>query len=165
MQTISLVIMNTGPLDGTTVLDIAQATARSVNGKSNDPAFYGERATYIQQVTLPAVAGAFGVYDPGDGFLAQNKASRLVSLCVIPAIATAFDIADKVSLVGPAGNTRKVVDLARQNGIFPALDIVIPVDHKLAFDTTAGAIAGPYRIDMNFLEVNDPRDFFGNIGD
>ncbi len=165
MQTVSLVIMNTAALDGVTLLDLDLATIRAIDGRSNEPAFFGERPTFIQQITLPASAGTFGVYDPGQGFLAQNKASRLVSLAVVPFVATAFDVDDKVSLVGPAGNSTKILDLARDNGIFPAVDIPIPVDHKLSFDTTAGAIAGPYRIDMTFLPINAPEDFFGNLGD
>jgi hypothetical protein len=165
MQTVSLVIMNTAPLDGTTELDLSLAAVRSVNGRSTDPSYFGERATFVQQITLPAAAGTFGVYDPGLGYLEQNKASRLVSLSVVPAVATSFNVADKVSIVGPAGNVTKAIDLARANGIFPALDLPIPVGHKLAFDTTTGAAAGPYRIDMTFLPINKPEDFFGNIGD
>jgi hypothetical protein len=165
MQTISLVILNTAPLDGVTELDLSLATVRAIDGRSRAPGLFGERATFIQQITLPASAGTFGIYDPGAGFLAQNKASRLVSLSVVPAVATAFNVADKVSLIGPAGNSTKLLDLVRDNGIFPAVDLPIPVGHKLSFDTTAGVIAGPYRIDMTFLEINTPGDFFGNLGD
>lgn len=165
MQTISLRILNTAPLDGSTELDISKANVRAANGQSNDPAHFGERPTYIQEIELPASEGPFGIYDPGLGYLEQNKAQRLVSLSVVPAVATAFAVGDRVLLVGPAGNTTKILDLARDNGIFPAIDLPVPVGHKLAFETTSGGAVGPYRIDMTFLTIDDPKDFFGNLGD
>ena len=99
------------------------------------------------------------------GFQTQNKSTRLVSLAVIPATATSFDGSDAVYIIAPGGNRVKILDLARDNAIFPAIDLPVPVGHKLGFDTTGGAISGPYRIDMSFLPINRPGDFFGNLGD
>lgn len=162
MYSIRLDIENTAPLDGITPLDLSVTTSRTEDGKSNDPAYFGEAETYILVVTLPD-AYFFGVFDPGEvlGLGQRNKNKRLVSLTVTPENALTFAKGDTVELVGPAGTRTEIVDLARNNGIYNNLDVVIPVDHKVAFNTQAGAEAGPYRIDMTFLDIEKPQQFFG----
>jgi hypothetical protein len=160
VHTIRLDIENTAPLDGTTPLDLSVTTSRTENGKSNDPAYFGEAETYVLVVTLPE-AYLFGIFDPGETIGQRNKNTRLVSLTVMAETAMTFAKGDKVELVGPAGTRTEIVDLARNNGIYNNLDVVIPVDHKIAFNTQIGAEAGPYRIDMTFLDIEKPQQFFG----
>ncbi len=160
MYTIRLDIENTAPLDGITPLDLSVTTSRTEDGKSSAPAYFGEAETYILVVTLPE-AYLFGIFDPGEAIGQRNKNTRLVSLTVTPEVAATFAKGDTVELVGPAGTRTEIVDLARNNGIYNNLDVVIPVDHKIAFNTQAGAEAGPYRIDMTFLDIEKPQQFFG----
>lgn len=160
MYSIRLDIDSTSPLDGSTPLNLEVTTSRTEDGQSNDPAYFGEAATHILVVTLPA-AFDFGVFDPGETIGQRNKNTRLVSLTVTPSVDTSFAPGDKVELVGPAGARSDIVDLSRDNGIYNNLDVVVPVAHKIAFNTIPGGEVGPYRIDMTFLDINEPAHFFG----
>ena len=39
--------------------------------------------------------------------------------------------------------------------------VVLDSESKIAFNTQAGGAAGPYRIDMTFLDITKPEQFFG----
>ncbi len=160
MYTVRLNIENASPLDGVTPLALSESSVRTQDGKSNHPQYFGEDPTNILTVNLPP-SFRFGLFDPGEVIEQRNKNLRLISLTVTPGIATGFALGDIVQLVAPEGSRSDLVDLARQRGVYNLLDQVIPVDHKIAFNTETSAAEGPYRIDMTFIDITKPDQFFG----
>lgn len=163
MYTLRIEVPNTAPLDGVTPIDLTTTRIRSQTGEGKGP-LHNERATNILLAQLDGAA-TFGIYDHGEVFNRRNLNVRLIALTVLPQNDGTLARGDRLELVGPSGQREKLFDLARNNGINNSLDLVIPVGHKLAFDTQAGGAMGPYRIDMTFLDITNPAHYFGRRGD
>ena len=152
MYTIRIRILDPAPLDGTTPLDLAVAEVQ----KSVQP-------TGIIDVTLP-VGVSFGLFDVGE-IVGQRYKNFLVFSITVVSQANTFAAGDVVELVSPdlpsgAGAKRQtIVGLDANNGIEPQLRETVPIDHKLAFDTSTGARPGPYLVQLTLAALDESEEY------
>ncbi len=129
----------------------------------SDAAVSTDEETGVIEVSIPS-GTPFGLFDPGQLVSLQNKVFMLVTADVINT-AAAHAIGSNISLLSPDGlggagtKSRVILDLGESNaqGIAPKVRrTLVPIDHKLTFDTTPdGAASGPTTIQLGLVALND----------
>jgi len=149
IYTLKILVNDTASLDGFTPI-------------GSDAKVSVDEETGVIEVDIPA-GTPFGMFDPGQLTSLQDKTFMLVAADVIsvPAMHAA---GSNISIESPPGvgappKSRVVVDLAMSGALGIEQKIfrtVIPVAHKLTFDTTPDGVAtGPTTVQLGLVVLND----------